>query len=151
MPADPTRLNLTLSGAAPTSSQTLTLRYSDLSAANDLSGVVQDSKGNDMATIVAPGLNVDTFSTSLSVASLASTYTNLTLTGTAATGTGNAANNRIRVNQPTAIANVLTGGAGLDDMDGGDGSDIYVIANSADHSAAEINDSGVTEIGRAHV
>jgi Ca2+-binding RTX toxin-like protein len=140
----PTRLNLTLSGSAPTSTQAVTLRYTDLSAANDLSGVVQDATGNDMATIPAPGLNADTFSSGGSVSSLAASYSNLLLTGTAAIATGNAGNNRLRVNQASAIANVFTGGAGTDDMDAGDGSDIYVIASSADHSAAEINDSGAT-------
>ncbi len=139
---DVTRLNLTLSGTAPTSSQAVSLLYTD-PAGNDLTGVVQDASGNDMVSVTAPGRNVDTFSSSASVASLASTYTNLLITGTAATGTGNASNNRIRVNQ-AAVANVLTGGDGIDDMDGGDGSDIYMIATSTDHSAAEINDSGAS-------
>jgi len=139
---DATRLNLTISGTAPTSSQAVSLLYTD-PAGNDLTGVVQDASGNDMASITAPGRNVDTFSSAASVATLASSYTNLLLTGTAATGTGNASNNRIRVNQ-AAVANVLTGGDGIDDMDGGDGSDIYMIATSTDHSAAEINDSGAS-------
>ena len=139
---DATRLNLTLSGTAPTSSQAVSLLYTD-PAGNDLTGVVQDASGNDMASITAPGRNVDTFSSAASIATLASSYTNLLLTGTAATGTGNASNNRIRVNQ-AAVANVLTGGDGIDDMDGGDGSDIYMIATSTDHSAAEINDSGAS-------
>jgi Ca2+-binding RTX toxin-like protein len=145
---DPTRLNLTLSGSAPTSSQAVTLRYTDLSSANDLTGVVQDTAGNDMATIAAPGLTATTFSSSASVASLASTYANLTLTGTAATATANSGNNRIRANQPTAVVNVFTGGDGIDDMDAADGSDIYIIASAAHHSAAEISDSGtgVTDI-----
>ncbi|MFM7267546.1 MAG: putative Ig domain-containing protein, partial [Cyanobium sp.] len=46
---DPTRLNLTLSGSAPTSTQAVSLRYTDLSAGNDATGVVQDTAGNDMA------------------------------------------------------------------------------------------------------
>ena len=141
---DATRLNLTLSGTAPTSTQTLTLLYSDLSAANNLTGVVQDVNGNDMATIGLPGLNADTFSSTASVASLASSYSNLRLTGTAATATGNSGNNRITASQATAVANVFTGGIGSDSMDASDGSDIYVIANSAEHSAAEVNDSGAT-------
>jgi len=140
---DPTRLNLTLSGTAPTRSQTLALLYTDL-AGDNTTGVVQDSTGNDMATLAAPGRNVDTFSSSASVSVLANSYTNLLLTGTAAIGTGNSGNNRVRVNQATAVANVLTGGDGIDDMDAGNGSDIYVINSSAHHSAAEINDSGAT-------
>lgn len=139
---DPTRLNLTLSGAAPTSSQSLALRYTDLSANNDASGVLQDTIGNDMATIAAPGRTVESFSSSASVASLAPSYSNLLLTGTAAIGTGNTGNNRIRVNQPTVVNNVITGGDGIDDMDGGNGSDIYLITSAAHHVAAEISDSG---------
>ena len=42
--------------------------------------------------------------------------------------------------------NVLTGGGGIDTMDGGKGSDTYVIALAADHTAAEIKDSGDTGI-----
>jgi Ca2+-binding RTX toxin-like protein len=38
----------------------------------------------------------------------------------------------------------LTGGAGTDIMNGGDGSDTYIIASSADHTAAEIIDSGIS-------
>ncbi|MFM7265257.1 MAG: putative Ig domain-containing protein, partial [Cyanobium sp.] len=139
---DPSRLNLTLSGPAPTSSQTLSLRYSDLSAANDVGGVVEDIKGNDMASIVAPGRNVDTFTASTNVASLAASYTNLVLTGTASSGVANSLNNSIRVNQASSVNNVLTGAGGIDAMDAGNGSDIYLIANSDDHSAAEISDSG---------
>ncbi|MFN5193434.1 MAG: hypothetical protein ACK5E6_03280, partial [Cyanobacteriota bacterium] len=139
---DPTRLILTLSGAAPTSSQAIALRYTDLTAADDLTGVVQDTAGNDMATIAAPGRNADTFSSAASVTTLASSYTNLILTGTATAGTGNAAANRLTVNQATAIANVLTGGDGTDTMDGSNGSDIYLIANAAHHTAAEISDGG---------
>jgi hypothetical protein len=139
---DPTRLNLNLTGSAPTSSQAVTLRYTDLSAANDLTGVVQDTAGNDMATIAAPGVTATTFSSSASVATLGSAYTNLTLTGTAATATANSSNNHIRANQPTAVVNVFTGGDGIDDMDAAAGSDIYIIASAAHHSAAEISDSG---------
>jgi Ca2+-binding RTX toxin-like protein len=36
----------------------------------------------------------------------------------------------------------LTGGGGTDSMDGGAGNDTYVIASTADHTAAEIHDSG---------
>ena len=52
-----------------------------------------------------------------------------------------------------AGANVLMGTAYTDTLLGGEGSDIYLIANSGEHGAAEINDSGLSgsEIGRAHV
>ncbi len=85
---------------------------------------MHDIAGNDMATIAAPGLNAASFSSTTSVASLASTYANLTLTGTTATATANSGNNRIRANQPTAVSNVFTGGDGIDDMDAAAGSDI---------------------------
>ncbi|MFN5220530.1 MAG: calcium-binding protein, partial [Cyanobacteriota bacterium] len=38
----------------------------------------------------------------------------------------------------------LDGGAGDDYLDGGDGSDLYLITSSTDHAAAEISDSGTT-------
>jgi Ca2+-binding RTX toxin-like protein len=142
VPGDPSRLNLTLSGSAPTSTQAVSLRYTDLSAANDPTGVVQDASGNDLATIPQPGHTAATFSSSLSVASLASAYANLTLTGTATTATGNSGNNLIRASQPTAVRNVFSGGPGIDAMDAAAGSDIYLIPNAGEHSAAEIRDSG---------
>ena len=142
VPGDPSRLNLTLSGSAPTSTQAVSLRYTDLSAANDPTGVVQDASGNDLATIPPPGLTAATFSSSLSVASLASAYANLTLIGTATTATGNSGNNLIRASQPTAVRNVFNGGPGIDAMDAAAGSDIYLIPNATEHSAAEIRDSG---------
>ncbi len=139
---DPTRLILTLAGAAPTSSQAIALRYSDLTASDDLTGVVQNAAGNDMDTIPAPGRNADTFSSGVNVSSLGGSYANLILTGTATTGTGNAGANRLTVNQVTTVANVLNGSNGTDTMDGSNGSDIYLIANAAHHTAAEISDGG---------
>ncbi|MFM8277397.1 MAG: M12 family metallo-peptidase, partial [Cyanobium sp.] len=140
---DNTQLLLTLSGTAPTSAQTVTLSYTDLTIGNDSSGVIQDLAGNDLATI-SPTRNADTFSSSANVTTLAATYSNLILRGTASSGTGNSGNNNIRVQQSTAVANLLTGGFGTDSIDGGEGSDIYVIASSLDHPAAEISDSGAS-------
>jgi Ca2+-binding RTX toxin-like protein len=40
--------------------------------------------------------------------------------------------------------NTITGSAGIDTMDGGNGGDLYLVTTSADHSAAEINDSGAS-------
>ncbi|MFN6337681.1 MAG: hypothetical protein ACK41W_02980, partial [Cyanobacteriota bacterium] len=138
---DPTRLNLTLSGTAPTSSQSVTLLYTD-PAGDDTTGVVQDTGGNDMATIPSPGRNAETFSSAVNVTTLASGYSNILLTGNAITGTANAGNNRIRVNQTSVVANVLTGAEGVDDMDAGNGGDIYLISSGAHHSAAEVRDTG---------
>jgi len=54
---------------------------------------------------------------------------NLTLTGTASSGTGNALANSIVGN---ASSNVLDGGAGIDTMAGGNGSDYYYVDNVSD-------------------
>ena len=139
--SDASQLLLTLAGTAPTNDQTVSLTYTDLTADNDSSGVIQDSVGNDLATI-APARNADTYSSAANVTSLATTYANLTLTGTATSGSGNAGNNTIRVKQATPVANVLTGGAGTDSIDGAGGSDVYIVGSSLDHPAAEISDSG---------
>jgi Ca2+-binding RTX toxin-like protein len=122
------QLLLTLA-TAPTSAQTVTLAYSDLTAGNDTTGVVQDLAGNDMATTPTP-LNADTFSSATTVATLAANYTNLILTGTAAiNGTGNALNNTITGNSGN---NVLDGGTGTDTLVGGLGNDTYVVDNIGD-------------------
>ncbi|MFO1378176.1 MAG: calcium-binding protein [Steroidobacteraceae bacterium] len=60
---------------------------------------------------------------------LAANVENLTLTGVAATGTGNALNNILTGN---AFANTLDGGAGADTLIGGAGNDTYVVDNSGD-------------------
>ena len=105
--SNPTLLQLTLS-VTPTSAQSVTVTYTDLTAGNDPNGIVQDLAGNDMASVPAP-LNADSFSTASTVATLAANYTNLFLLGTAsAKGTGNALNNTITGNR---AANVITGHA----------------------------------------
>jgi len=60
VPGDSTRLNLSISGVAPSSSQNVTLSYADLPD-NNLTGVIQDLKGNDMTSV--SGLSPDTLST----------------------------------------------------------------------------------------
>ena len=138
---DPTRLSLTISGTAATSSQAVNISYTDLSAANDTTGVVQDLAGNDLPTTTTP-INATTFSSAATVTTLATSYLNLILSGTTAiNGTGNALANTITGN---SAVNQITGGAGNDIMNGGAGSDIYIIATSADHGVAEIADTGTT-------
>ena len=144
-PSDPTRIILTLSGTPPTAAQSITIRYTDPNGNNPLD-VIQDLAGNDLASTSSSGIAADTFRATANVTTLASTYTNLVLSGTAVTGTGNSADNRITVDQPTAVANVITGGAGIDTMDGGHGNDIYLISSSSHHTGAEIVDSGTTGI-----
>lgn len=140
--SEPTTLILTLPAPAPAANTPVRLRYSDLSESNDATGVVQDLAGLDMGSLDAPGLPVASFSSGVDVGALANTYTALLLTGTAILATGNGSANHMRVSQPTAVANVFIGGAGNDSMDGGDGADIYLIADSSHHSTAEISDSG---------
>jgi len=140
--ADPRRLRLTLAGTAPTAGQTVELLYTDPSAADEISGVVQDLAGNDLASIGGTGQKADGFRSAISVTSLAPATTTLVLTGTAASGTGNSGDNRIVAEQPTAIANVINGGDGLDSLDGVEGSDIYLVTLGSHHRAGEVHDSG---------
>jgi ELWxxDGT repeat protein len=119
--ATSSQLRLTLAGAAPTSSQTLRLGYTDRSGANDELGVVQDAAGNDLATIAAPGRAADTFRSAASATALAATTANLVLTGSRAiNGTGNTLANTLTGN---GAANILNGGAGADRLIGGAGND----------------------------
>lgn len=54
---------------------------------------------------------------------------------------GNNGMNRLR---GTQFADWIDGGGGLDTMDGGAGSDVYLVSRSGEHGAAEINDSGTS-------
>jgi Ca2+-binding RTX toxin-like protein len=124
------QLRLTLTGTAPSSTQSVRVGYTDLSSGNDSQGVIQDHNGNDMATIAAPGQAADTFRSSVSVSSLASTTAHLVLTGSnAVNGTGNDLANSITGN---AAANVLKGGVGNDTLIGGLGNDTHSGGLGAD-------------------
>jgi Ca2+-binding RTX toxin-like protein len=72
----------------------------------------------------AAGEGTDLVQASVSGYTLSANVENLTLTGTAAIGTGNALNNSLTGN---ASANTLNGGAGSDTMSGQAGDDTYVI------------------------
>jgi Ca2+-binding RTX toxin-like protein len=83
--------------------------------------VIQDADGNDMETIASPGLVVDTYRSSSTVTSLASTTTDLVLTGNGTiNGIGNALANTITGNDAN---NILFGSAGNDTLIGGAGDD----------------------------
>ncbi len=135
--ADGRQLRLSFSGTAPSGAQSVRLIYSDVSGANDESGVVQDPAGNDLAAIPAPGRAADTFFSAVSVSSLASSTSHLILTGTAAiNGTGNGGNNSLSGN---SAANSLNGAAGIDTLIGGGGNDTYVVDSTTDTIREEAN------------
>jgi Ca2+-binding RTX toxin-like protein len=71
----------------------------------------------------------DTVVCSLTSFTLSAYFENLTLTGAALYGTGNALGNTLIGN---ANANVLDGQGGIDTMIGGDGNDSYYVQNSKD-------------------
>ena len=78
--------------------------------------------------VEAPGEGADTVTASVDYA-LTDNVETLTLTGSAASGTGNALNNLIT---GTSGANTLDGGAGADTLVGGAGDDSYVVDNVGD-------------------
>ena len=141
---DPTSLVLTVSGAQPAGSQGVRIAYTDLSAANNLTGVVQDVAGNDMPTIAGLGRAAETFASFSNVPSLNSSYSSLILKGLAVMGAGNIADNNLTVVQDTPVSNVFDGAAGIDSMDAGDGADIYLVSVGDHHGGAEIHDSGAS-------
>ena len=91
------------------------------------------------ATTENAGEGIDLVQASLNW-TLAANVENLTLTGTAVTGTGNALDNILTGN---TMANTLNGGAGADTLIGGAGNDTYVVDHSGDvivENAAEGTD-----------
>ena len=120
-PIDPSRLLLTFAGAAPSPSQPLNLGYTDPSG-NQITNVIQDASGLDLATIPQPpGFIASTLRSAANVLSLAAGYENVILTGSGNLGAvGNANANRIVGNSGN---NALSGLAGSDTLFGGDGND----------------------------
>jgi Ca2+-binding RTX toxin-like protein len=132
-------LLITVSGSAPTSSQSVRLLYTDLSRANDQQGVIQDADGNDLESTASSGRAVDTYRSSVTVTSLADTTANLELTGSGPiNGTGNRLANTITGNTADNVLNgaagsdTLIGGAGNDTLTGGVGADIFRFDTAPD-------------------
>ena len=99
--------------------------------------------GNDLFFVDAAGDTVlelggegtDTVSSGISY-TLGDNVENLTLTGSATTGTGNGLDNVITGN---ALGNTLSGGAGSDRLAGGNGVDFLIGGDGNDIFVAEIN------------
>ncbi|CAK0776329.1 serralysin [Gammaproteobacteria bacterium] len=136
--------NLTLTGSAAQGiGNALANRLNGNSAANLLNGgtgndtlaggagndtYVVDNSGDVINETTTSSTEIDTVQAAVSW-TLGNNLENLTLTGSAAQGIGNALANRLNGN---SAANLLNGGTGNDTLAGGAGNDTYVVDNSGD-------------------
>ncbi|MDA8129849.1 MAG: hypothetical protein M0Z73_14285 [Betaproteobacteria bacterium] len=137
--------NLTLTGASAIDGTGNELDNVILgnSAANILSGGLGDDiyiVGYGDTVTENAGEGVDAVQSSVNYM-LGSNVENLTLTGYAYSGTGNALNNTLIGN---ASSNILDGGAGADAMFGGVGDDTYIVDNSGDSVVENANEGADT-------
>ena len=98
----------------------------------DGADVIQEAAGGGVDTVIASASYT-----------LGAELENLTLTGAAVSGTGNALNNLILGN---ALANVLSGGDGADTLDGGLGADTMIGGAGADVYIVDDAGDVVTEL-----
>jgi Ca2+-binding RTX toxin-like protein len=114
------------------SASLLKVAYTDLSTANNGTGVIEDLAGNDLASRSATPVTTFLAATSMSMASgFNSGYSGVELSAAAgaASLTGNASANELTGN---GANNVLSGGGGADGITGGGGADDFRYASNAD-------------------
>ena len=102
---------------------------------------VVDSATDTITELANGGTDTIQSSVTYTIAALVNVE-NLTLTGAAANGTGNAGNNVITGN---GANNILNGGAGIDTLIGGAGNDTYVV-DSATDTITELTNGGTDTI-----
>jgi hypothetical protein len=129
---DSSSLALSISGDVPSSKQSVSVLYSDLTTSNDSLGVVEDLNGFDMDSVISP-VFADTFSTSKSVESLNNKLSNVMLLGSKPVSVrANSLSNRLTGN---AADNLLDGLTGNDVLTGGPGADQFSFSTSPNSSS----------------
>ena len=140
---------VSVANPVPTSTSAVKLSYV-ATTGTAASGLITDLAGNPLTPFSSQV--VATYQSAATVSTLgnggtttpASSYSNLVLTGALAiNGNGNALANSIAGNN---ASNVLDGKGGVDQIDGLDSRDIYMVALSSDHPSAEFQDSGVSGV-----
>ena len=124
-----TSARLTVSGSTLTIDPT-----NDLAGGTNYFVVFTSGNIKDIAGNAYTGISTYDFTTAAGNNVITGTASADTLAGTAGIDTING----------LAGDDIITGGAGTDALNGGDGSDIYIMALTADHTAAEVADTGAS-------